>query len=370
LVFLSYFLSYPDQVFSSSLTLSGSYKSLLMIGETLSKEDFWSDLNRLRLEIDIKPVETILIKTVYDNEAIIGTFLKTGEFAFAKKAKEATLFDLSREITDHQNLFWRHSLYRLYLTYSKRELNLTVGRQRVAWGHARIWNPTDLFNPVSPLRIEREQRTGVDAVNIDYSFGPLAGLNIVYAPGNERTEGSAGARVRTNIKGYDLSIMTGEFRKNKVMGLDFAGNIGDSGFRGEGVFTDQKEGSDFSRLVLSWDYNFPGSLYLLLEYLYNGGNLGRDASPLSITQFSGEIVTRNRNFLASGIGYDLTPLARFDLYGIYDIDAGSLFLNPGIRYNIRRDLDWVAGSQIFSGNEESEYGPFPDTYYTSLEWYF
>ena len=370
LVFLSYFLSYPDQVFSSSLTLSGSYKSLLMIGETLSKEDYWSDLNRLRLEIDIKPVETILIKTVYDNEAIIGTLLKTGEFAFAKEAKEATLFDLSREITDNQNLFWRHSLYRLYLTYSKRGLNLTVGRQRVAWGQARIWNPTDLFNPVSPLRIEREQRTGVDAVNIDYSFGPLAGLNIVYAPGNERTEGSAGARVRTNIKGYDLSIMTGEFRKNKVMGLDFAGNIGDSGFRGEGVFTDQKEGRDFSRLVLSWDYNFPGTLYLLLEYLNNGGNLGRDASPLRITQFSGEIVTRNRNFLASGIGYDLTPLARFDLYGIYDIDAGSLFLNPEIRYNIRRDLDWVTGSQIFSGNEESEYGPFPDTYYTSLEWYF
>lgn len=98
--------------------------------------------------------------------------------------------------------------------------------------------------------------------------------------------------------------------------------------------------------------------------------MGRDVSPLSITKFSGAIVTRNRNFFASGIGYDLTPLARFDLYGIYDIDAGSLFFNPEIRYNIRRDLDWVAGAQIFSGDEGSEYGPFPDTYYTSLEWYF
>lgn len=370
LLLLFSFLSYPQQLFSSPLTLSGSFKSLMAAGKTFSGEDYWSDLNRLRLEIDVKPGETILIKTVYDNEAIAGTLLKTGEFAFAKEAKEATLFDLSREIADHQDLFWRHNLYRFYLTYSKRELNLTVGRQRVAWGQARIWNPTDLFNPVSPLRIEREQRTGVDAVNIDYSFGPLAGLNIVYAPGNERTEGSAGARVRTNIRGYDLSIMTGEFREDKVMGLDFAGNIGDSGFRGEGVFTDQKEGRDFSRIVLSWDYNFQDSLYLLLEYLYNGGNLGRDASHLNITAFSGEIVTRNRNFLASGIGYDLTPLARFDLYSIYDIDGGSLFFNPGIRYNILRDLDWVAGAQIFSGDEGSEYGPFPDTYYTSLEWYF
>ncbi len=369
-ILFSSLLLYPAEAFSSSYTLSGSYKSLLTVGETLSKEDYWSDLNRLRLEIDVKPVETILIKTVYDNEAIVGTLLKTREFALAKEAKEATLYDLSREIADHQDLFWRHSLYRLYLTYSKRELNLTVGRQRVAWGQARIWNPTDLFNPVSPLRIEREQRMGVDALNIDYSFGPLSGINMVYAPGDDKVKGSASARVRTNIEGYDLSVILGEFREDRVMGLDFAGNIGDSGFRGEGVFTGQKEGKDFSRFVLSWDYNFASSLYLLLEYLYNGGNLGREASPLSITAFSGEIVTRNRNFLASGIGYDLTPLARFDLYGIYDIDEGSLFLNPDVRYTILRDLDWVTGAQVFSGDGESEYGPFPGTYYTSIEWYF
>src|SRR3989304_4535319 len=115
------FLLYPKQLLSSPITLSGSFKTLPAAGETFSGEGYWSDLNRLRLEVDVKPVETILIKTVYDNEAIIGTLLKTGEFAFAKEAKEATLFDLSREITDHQHLFWRHSLYRLYLTYSKRE---------------------------------------------------------------------------------------------------------------------------------------------------------------------------------------------------------------------------------------------------------
>ena len=97
LLLLFSFLSYPQQLLSSPpLTLSGSFKTLLAAGETLSGEGYWSDLNRLRLEIDVKPVETILIKTVYDNEAIIGTLLKTGEFAFAKEAKEATLFDLSR----------------------------------------------------------------------------------------------------------------------------------------------------------------------------------------------------------------------------------------------------------------------------------
>ena len=363
-------LLYPAQVFSSSFTLSGSYKSLLTSGETLLKENYWSDLNRLKLEFDLKPTETILIKSIYYNEAIIGPILEKREFVAAKNVREDALFDLSRNIVDSPNLFWRHSLYRLYLSYSKREVNLTVGRQRVAWGQARIWNPTDLFNPVSPLKIEGDQRPGVDAANIDYSLGPLSGINIVYAPGDERAKSSIGARVRTNLKGYDLSMILGEFRKDKVVGFDFAGNIGDGGLRGEGVFTDQKEVKDFTRLVLSWDYNFPNTLYLLLEYLYNGGNLGKDTPLFSITEFTGEIVTRNRNFLATGIGYDLTPLIRSDLYAIYDIDEESLFFNPDIRYNILSNLDWVIGAQIFSGNVDSEYGSFSNTYYTSIEWYF
>ena len=84
LLLLFSFLLYPKQLLSSPLTLSGSFKTLPAAGETFSGEGYCSDLNRLRLDVDVKPVETILIKTVYDNEAIIGTLLKTGEFAFAK----------------------------------------------------------------------------------------------------------------------------------------------------------------------------------------------------------------------------------------------------------------------------------------------
>ncbi len=368
---LSSLLLYPVQAFSSSFTLSGSYKSLLTSGETfLLKENYWSDLNRLRLEFDLKPTETILIKSIYYNEAVIGTLLEKGEFVAAKNVRDDALFDFSKNVADRDDLFWRHSLYRLYLFYSKREFNLTVGRQRVAWGQARIWNPTDLFNPISPLKIEGDQRPGVDAVSIDYSLGPLSGLNIVYTPGDEGSKSSTGARVRTNIRGYDLSMMLGEFREDKVMGFDFAGNIGDGGLRGEGVFTDQKEGKDFTRFVISGDYSFPDNLYLLLEYLYNGGNLGKDIPIFSLTEFTGEIVTRNRNFLAAGIGDDLTPLIRFNLYAIYDIDEESLFFNPDIRYNIFSNLDWVIGARIFSGNVDSEYGSLSNTYYTSIEWYF
>ncbi|MEE9614382.1 MAG: hypothetical protein V3W31_05435 [Thermodesulfobacteriota bacterium] len=345
------------------------YKSLLIAGETPSGEEFWSDMNRLRLELDLKPTDSLLLKAIYDNELTLGSVLDTAEFRAASEAREQTYYDLSETVTDRGGLFWRHTLYRLYLRYAKDETTLTVGRQRVAWGQARIWNPTDLFNPISPIQIEGGERLGVDAVNAEYSFGPLSGINLVFVPGREREERSVGARLMTNLRGYDLSIMAGEFREDDVIGFDFAGSIGDSGFRGEATLTDPEVGDDFTRLVLSWDYNFENSLYLLFEYLYNDGNLAEGTPSESTRRFTGEIATREKNFLATVLGYDLTPLVRLRLNTIYDLDGTSVFVNPGFTWNLFTDIDWSLGLQLFGG-DGGEYGDFSNIFYTSVEWYF
>jgi hypothetical protein len=362
-------LLYPANANAVEFSFGGSFKSLFIAGARLSGGDVWSDLNRLRLDFDLKLTKPVRIKIIYDNEAFIGTLLEKPEFIAFKEADAPTLFDLTETLSDRKDLFWRHLLYRIYLTYARDRLTLTVGRQRVAWGQARIWNSTDLFNPVSPFQIEGDQRIGVDAVNFEYSLGALSGLSAVYALGDDDEETSAAVRLRTNIAGYDFSIMLGEFREDNVIGFDFAGNIGDSGFRGEGVFTDPDQGGDFTRFVVSWDYNFPNTLYVLVEYLHNGGNLGEGASRGDIALFTGEIVTRNRNFIALALGYELTPLIRTDFYGILDIDGGGLFLGPALRYNVLTDLDWIIGLQFFPG-DMGEYEGLPDTFYTSLEWFF
>ncbi len=372
------FFLYPSSAFSielykrdqTSFTLSGSYKTILINGKTLAENDFWSDLNRLRLKFNIEPADSFLIKIIYDNEVTVGSILKKDEFIIAKDKKDKTLFDLNAQPIDTSEILWRHLLYRIYFRYFREPFNLTVGRQRISWGQARIWNPTDLFNPVSPLQIEGDQRLGVDAVSFEYSFGALSSLNLVYAPGDDQLKSSKGLRLRSNLKGYDMSVIFGEFREDTVLGFDFAGNIGDSGFRGEGVFTDKRQDSDFIRFVLSWDYSFPNTLYILFEYLYNGGNSGADATASVADRFSGEIVTKNRNFTAVGVGYDITPLLRLDSYVIYDMDGEGIFFNPFLTYNILNNVDWTAGLQIFSGDDNSEYGALSNAYYTYVEWFF
>lgn len=352
-----------------NLSLSGSLKGLLTTGKTLSRKDYWSDLNRLRVEMDLKPGEEFTLKAIYDLEAILGTVLETPEFLLAKGKADDALYDLSRNLIDNPDLFVRHSLHRLYTAYSREPWAITVGRQRVAWGQARIWNPTDLFNPVSPLEIERGERFGVDALSVEYFFAPLKSIHLVYAPRKEEKKEAIGVRLRTNLKGYDFSIVGGEFRDDRVLGFDFAGNIGESGFRGEGAYT-KGDGRDFVRFVLSWDYSFPNTLYILFEYLYNGGSLGKEAPLSRIATFSGEIATRNRNFLAAMITYDPTPLIKTGFTGILDLDGSSSFINPSFTYNISTNIDWVVGVQIFSGGEDDDFGGFSNVYYTSVEWFF
>lgn len=366
---------------STVVSLGGSYYNLFIAGRSPgSSESFTSDLNRLRLDLDVTPSDSFLIKAIYDNSAIVGTVLDTPGFNVVKEVEEQTLSDLTGTLVDNPDLFWKHSIYRLYARYGDGPATLTVGRQRVAWGQARLWNPTDLFNPVSPLQIEGSQRTGVDAVSFEYSLGALSALHLVYAPGDTSEETSAGVRLRTNFKEYDFSAVAGLFRDSAVIGFDFAGNLASSGLRGEGVYTDPDEDlgeQDFVRLVLSWDYNLSSSLYVLVEYLYNGGNIGTgtgfggvgaDASGAEIAVFSGEIITRNKNFLALDLNYEIASLIRGDLFFIFDIDGGGVLFGPTAVYNVYTNVDWIVGAQVF--DSEGEYLGLENSYYTSVQWYF
>lgn len=358
-------------------SLAGSYKNLLTVSETpVSRDGFWSDLNRIRLRFDADVNDSIRFSTSIDNEFLAGTLLDRRDFNLVKDASTDTLLDLDHLVVDSEDLLWQASIYRMYLTYTAEKSKLVLGRQRVAWGVGRVWNPFDLFNPISPLQIEQDQRVGVDAVNLEYYTGSLSSLNLVFAAGDDSDQNSIGLKGTANINKYDLHLMAGEFRENRVVGFGFTGDLNGAGLRGEATYTDPDAGNDYWQAILGWDYSFKNPLYVMFEYLYNGGNVKRPAAPGGFTLesnrriFSGEIETRNSNFLASGLAYDITPLVQVGSLLIYDIDGSSVFFAPTLAYNILPDLDWTLGVQLFSGSERSEYGDLPDVYYTSLEWFF
>lgn len=356
---------------ADAIDFKGYYKNLLAHSRTAFplEQDYTLDLNRLRLEARGRPLDWLGFEVQYDHEAFLGSYLDTVQFQQLKAAPAATYWDLEDDYLDRGSLYARHRLYRGFLTLNAPVADVLVGRQRIAWGSGRFWNPTDLLNPFNPIALERDERTGVDALLVQRNLGPLSRLSVVYAPQRDASS-SAAAHYRTNAAGTDVAVMAGEFRGDRVIGLDVVGRIGDGGLRLEAAATNPENGTDYARWVAGFDYAFQNTLTVTAEYYYNGRGT-RDQAAYDFTALHAGVVQNvGRRYVGASARYDLTPLLRWDNLFIVNTDDRSRFYAPGLIYSITGDLDWSVGVQSFAGRSGSEYGSFHDVYYTYLQYFF
>jgi hypothetical protein len=126
------------------------------------------------------------------------------------------------------------------------QIFLTIGRQKVKYGAAKFFNPTDFLNP-EPFNffLPTDERQGVDMVKAQFPSGTsnfyLAGL-----PGNPTTGGPAGGYIREELA-YD-----------SFAGILDAGEISLSGFLPKNQ--NGKAGFDISQAVGDLDVYFEGAL--------------------------------------------------------------------------------------------------------------
>ncbi len=130
-------------------------------------------------------------------------------------------------------LYWDTSLYRGYVSLHNGSATLTAGRQRIGWGTARFWSPMDMFNPISPLQVESEERQGVDAALLAFSSPGALRWNVVYAPQDGFRRSTSALRLSRTIHNYDFDVVAARFGQDWTTGLDFAGQLRGAGLRGE-----------------------------------------------------------------------------------------------------------------------------------------
>lgn len=351
--------------------IKGYYKNLLISSRTAFPlaEDFTLDLNRLRLEARGRPREWLGFDVQYDNEAFLGSYLDTAQFQQLRTAPPATYWDLEDDYLNRRSIFARHRLYRGYVDVATPIADVFVGRQRVAWGSGRFWNPTDLLNPFDPISVEPEERQGVDALLIQRNVGALSRLSLVYAPQRDAPDSRA-IHYRTNAAGTDVAALLGEFRGDRVVGLDLVGRVGAGGIRAEVARTGPKNRADYTRLVTGFDYAFANTLILSVEYYYNGQGSTDEATYDLARLQAGLIQNVARHYVGVQAAYDITPLLRSDNAVIVNIDDGSRFFSPRLIYSITPNADGAVGVQLFGGHAGSEYASFHDVYFAYLQWFF
>jgi hypothetical protein len=373
--------------------------------DRVGERDVWTSLSRLRLRLDARANEHLSAVVVYDNEGLVG-ILDTLESDLAEGLSSEGFVDLEGVIVEREHAEWRHLLYRGYLLFESKRLELTAGRQRIPWGVGRLWNPIDRFNAVGPLAIEPDQSPGVDALKARWLFDGFTFLEAIYAAGHRSEDRMVAGRAQAVIRDVDVGVVGGVFAEAPTLGFDLASNLGDAAGRLEVVWTDPKRRvrpfgetrkralADYWQVVVSVDTNLDwgSGLYLLVEHLYNGNALGfgsgaaggllgffqeagqgaaRIAAPGTPDLFGqSQVVTLGEQLTGVQLSYDPTPELTASLLVLVGWERTSASFFPSLRYS---PLDWLeltAGVQLFAGPERSEFGDRDPLGYLLAEVFF
>ena len=364
-------LAAAQEADESSWKLSGYYLSLYSRSRTAVPpvEAFTLDLNRFRLRLDATPIRSVVVEIQYDNELLVGGYLKTAQYALTR-SRGATSFDLQREYVARDELVARHGLYRAVVTWSGRSTDLKVGRQRIPTGAGFFWSPLDLLNPIDPTRLERDYRAGADAVLVEQKLGALGRLSGIYVPATRRLNAVAAGYVHGNLRGTDFSALAGRFYGDGAVGADFNTSTGGLGLRGEATGTRPRAGRRYARVLLGADYGFANSLKLTAEAYYNGQGT-RDAARYDVAGvLAGRVVSVARWYGAGAATYDVTPLVKAAAYSVVNADDGSTVLWPRLEWSASSDLDLSAGVQRFGGTPRSEFGRASNLVHAEAQWFF
>lgn len=352
--------------------LSGYYKNLLVRSRTVTGEDrpYWLDVNRLRLEKKGSLSDALSYDVQYDNEVLLGSYLDTGQFQSQKAIPTGQYWDMDNTYHDRGAVFGRQRIYRGYLTWSKGETDVRLGRQRIAWGSGRFWSPLDVLNPIDPTALEREERVGVDALLVERKLGSVSRVSFVYAPQRERGNNAFALQWHGNREGIDFSVMAMRFMGARVLGAELSGQLGGAGLRAEASRTVPTEGLPATRAVIGVDYAFENTLAITGEAYFNGAGARARRDYDFASLLSGRIQSLARHYAGVHVAYDFTPLLKLNTHLLANLDDGSRFIAPSVSYAWKTSLDVSVGAQYGAGDGASEFGRFRKLIYVQLQRFF
>ena len=265
---------------------------------------------------------------------------------------------------------------RLWLDYTRGNLETTIGRQRVAWGTAMVWNVVDLFNPKSVLDFDYEEKPGADVIRVQYYSGAVSKAELVAEPTKPSKRATVTGMFETNYAEYDLYAVAGVRDNRWLIGGAWAGALLGGGFRGEFLYGQSPDKAEYTPLssplpshnsmlesdestlsfVLSGDYTFSNSLYIHSECLFNSLGKTAEAGLYQEEALTVGLLSPAKWSLYQEFAYDLTPLTRASIFGIWNPNDNSAIMVPSVSRSLAADVDLLLIGLFASGSNGSEFG--------------
>ena len=356
-------------------------------------------VNRLRLNLSYAPADTLSFAFAYDftprvqdpllfSQSPIAVSTASSNYRVADF--DSPLYPSEDEPSGSVGIY--HNLDRASIQFSTDFADFSIGRDAIAWGSARIINPTDVIAPYTYDQLDTEDRVGVDAVRVRIPVGVMGEVDTGYIFGNNFDFDKSAIFIRTQLNAAetDFSILLLEFQRDLLVGLDVARGIGGAGFWLESAyvfikpFNDEPNASDnYLRTSVGLDYSFGGETYAFIEYHFNGAGARKPENYLTNLDTPaytrGGVYLLGRHYLAPGFTRQLTPLISFSGQLLFNLSDPSTWVAPQVTYNIAEDIHLSVGGFVSIGKRpkngesaefQSEFGSYPNLFFSSFRVYF
>ena len=326
------------------VTVGGYLKDVYQYSSSsLDNRPYFLNTSRLRLTLDAN-VPRWRAHVDYDQEVLAGSYFRTRDYAIFG-VPEA---DMS--ISSSATHSWRHHLYRGWLGFETDSAAVRFGRQRIAWGTGKLWNPTDVLNPYQPLSVERDERKGVDALYARTALGLLSQAELAWALEDAWPRQALLGRIKGHAGECDVSLMGGKIGASTgswIAGGDFAASLWDGTLRGEWSYTAPQTRTPYWKADVGYEYTFPSETRFWPL---------RDAAVVAEYYHSGAGAAVAQDYFGATYAKDLHPLLKLELVLLTNANDGSQFFSPSAQWNALENFYLTLGLQRFGGPKRAEFG--------------
>jgi len=333
---------------------------------------------RLTVDADKGPLK---FHADLDNQVAAGSFFRTTEFRLFGYAPPKPWLDMEHTVSTGTTNGYGIGAYRAWIGVEGDGGVVRAGRQRIAWGSGKLWNPTDVLNAFDPTSVERDERRGVDALYARAGVGALGQAELVWAPHDSWIDHSLLARGRANWEGWDAALMGGKVPGSTasfVVGGDFAGAVLDGTLHGEVARFDPGVGAPYWKAGLGYDYNFASDTRwtwlkdtAFVFEVYHAGNGRLDPRRYDFAALlAGREQGVGQNYAGGTFSKDLHTLLKLECAAVVNADDNSTLAYPSLAWNAIPDLWLTAAWRRFGGDKLGEYGRQPNQAVLTAQYWF
>ncbi len=335
---LSFFLyAQKDTLhFKDKASLRGYVKNMQIASFTDGLDEIISDNlihNRINLRYEVN--EQIRLGLEFRNRLFWGETVDATNYAQLVDTDEG-IVDMSFTLVNQPSLVLLMQIDRAWVHWSKDLWEIRLGRQRINWGTNLFWNANDLFNVYSLVDFDYEERPGTDALSIQKYFRNRHAIELAIQPGETIQESVGAIRFQFNKWRYDYQLIAGTWYRDYVLGFGWAGNIKNTGFKGECSYFRSHAGEESSLSAsFSLDYMFANQLFVTSGLLINSGGINApltQAENLFLNPLSAKNLMPNKFSAIINAGFPISPILSANLTGVYAPGVNSLLCMPSLLY--------------------------------------